>query len=112
MPSPTRPPANSVRSYPTATDTRSGRGCNRRRRRLQGGTKRLDDRVQLLGRVAELYAERRDELAAIVTREMGKPIFQAQIEVDIVASIYRYYADNGPEFLEDEELTLPPAARR
>ena len=37
---------------------------------------------------------------------MGKPIFQAQIEVDIVASIYRYYADNGPSFLEDEELEV------
>ena len=37
---------------------------------------------------------------------MGKPIFQAQIEVDIVASIYRYYAENGPAFLEDEELEV------
>ena len=43
----------------------------------------LPDRVKLLARVAELYTERRTELAAIVTREMGKPIFQAQIEVDI-----------------------------
>ncbi|WP_411733585.1 NAD-dependent succinate-semialdehyde dehydrogenase [Paeniglutamicibacter sp.] len=66
----------------------------------------LGDRVKLLSRVAELYTERRDELAAIVTREMGKPIFQAQIEVDIVASIYRYYAENGPGFLEDEELDV------
>jgi succinate-semialdehyde dehydrogenase/glutarate-semialdehyde dehydrogenase len=71
----------------------------------------LTDRVKLLARVAELYAERRDELAAIVTREMGKPIFQAQIEVDIVGSIYRYYADNGPEFLEDEELTVAAEGR-
>lgn len=66
----------------------------------------LPDRVKLLARVAELYTERRTELAAIVTREMGKPIFQAQIEVDIVASIYRYYADNGPGFLEDEEIDV------
>ncbi|WP_211882456.1 NAD-dependent succinate-semialdehyde dehydrogenase [Pseudarthrobacter albicanus] len=65
-----------------------------------------EDRVKLLSRVAELYTERREELAAIVTREMGKPIFQARIEVDIVASIYRYYAENGPAFLEDEELDV------
>jgi succinate-semialdehyde dehydrogenase/glutarate-semialdehyde dehydrogenase len=65
-----------------------------------------EDRVRLLHRVADLYTKRRDELAAIVTREMGKPIFQAQIEVDIVASIYRYYAENGPAFLEDEELAV------
>jgi succinate-semialdehyde dehydrogenase/glutarate-semialdehyde dehydrogenase len=66
----------------------------------------LDTRSELLSKVADLYVERRNELAAIVTREMGKPIFQALIEVDIVASIYRYYAANGPSFLADEELEV------
>lgn len=65
-----------------------------------------EDRVALLNRVAELYAERKDELAAIITREMGKPVAQARGEIDIVVSIYRYYADNGPKFLVDEELEV------
>lgn len=65
-----------------------------------------ESRAKLLARVAELYLERRDELASIITREMGKPIAQAQWEVDIVASIYRYYAEKGPEFLKDEELEV------
>lgn len=66
----------------------------------------IQERSDLLNRVADLYAERRDELAAIITREMGKPVFQAGIEIDIVASIYRYYAVNGPKFLQDEELEV------
>ncbi|EMY32450.1 succinate-semialdehyde dehydrogenase [Arthrobacter crystallopoietes BAB-32] len=66
----------------------------------------VEERVKLLNRVAELYAERRDELAAIITREMGKPIRQAGFEIDICVSIYRYYAENGPKFLEDEELDV------
>lgn len=69
-------------------------------------TSPVEERARLLHRVADLYATRRDELAAIITREMGKPVFQAQIEVDIVVSIYRYYAENGPVFLQDEELDV------
>ncbi|MEA5455756.1 NAD-dependent succinate-semialdehyde dehydrogenase [Sinomonas sp. JGH33] len=70
--------------------------------------KRLDPaaRAALLTRVAELHAERRDELAAIITREMGKPIAQALGEVDVVVSIYRYYAENGPGFLADEVIDV------
>ena len=62
------------------------------------------DRADLLNRVAGLYAERKDELAALITREMGKPVAQARGEIDIVVSIYRYYAANGTAFLADEEL--------
>ncbi|MCB5292981.1 NAD-dependent succinate-semialdehyde dehydrogenase [Arthrobacter sp. SO3] len=96
-----------VKAYPTATDEQiSGAIATADTAFKTWNRTVLTDRVKLLGRVAELYSERRDELAAIVTREMGKPIFQAQIEVDIVASIYRYYAQNGPAYLEDEELDV------
>lgn len=69
-------------------------------------TSSIEDRVALLGRVADLYEERKVELAAIITREMGKPVLQAQGEIDIVVSIYRYYATNGPKYLEDEQLDV------
>lgn len=96
-----------VQEYPTATDTQVQDALAAADKAFSTWRRSpLEDRVQLLHRVADLYAERRDELAAIVTREMGKPIFQAQIEVDIVASIYRYYAEHGPEFLQDEELDV------
>ncbi|MCI9889031.1 NAD-dependent succinate-semialdehyde dehydrogenase [Micrococcales bacterium 31B] len=64
------------------------------------------ERAAWLHRVADLHAERREALAAIITREMGKPITQAGFEVDIVVSIYRYYAENGPAYLADEPIDV------
>ncbi|MGW9415507.1 NAD-dependent succinate-semialdehyde dehydrogenase [Arthrobacter cupressi] len=69
------------------------------------------ERSALLHRVAGLHAERREELASIITREMGKPIAQSRGEVDIVVSIYRYYADNGPGFLAEEPIDAVAGGR-
>jgi succinate-semialdehyde dehydrogenase/glutarate-semialdehyde dehydrogenase len=64
-----------------------------------------DERAKVLVRVAELYKERADELAALITREMGKPGIEAKGELSLVVSIYRYYAEQGPGFLEDTPLS-------
>ncbi len=96
---------NVVAEYPTASDADVQAALASAADAFESWSKSaIEDRVALLRRVAELYAERRDELAAIITREMGKPIAHASGEVDLVVSIYDYYAENGPEFLEDEEL--------
>lgn len=64
------------------------------------------DRSALIQRVADLHVERRELLAEIIVREMGKPIEQALGEVDFSAAIYSYYAENGEKFLADEQITL------
>ncbi len=66
----------------------------------------VEQRVALLEKVADIYEERAAELADIITREMGKPVSQSLGEIGLVVSIYRYYAKNGPKFLEDEELEV------
>ncbi|RYZ29982.1 MAG: aldehyde dehydrogenase family protein, partial [Propionibacteriaceae bacterium] len=66
----------------------------------------LEARTDTLRRVADLHLERLDDLAALLTLEMGKPVVQAEGEVKLVASIYRYYADNAAKFLADEELDI------
>lgn len=66
----------------------------------------LAERAALLRRVAELYRARTDELAALLTLEMGKPISQADGEVALSAAIYEYYADNAETFLADELLRI------
>jgi succinate-semialdehyde dehydrogenase/glutarate-semialdehyde dehydrogenase len=63
-------------------------------------------RAKVMARVAELYRERRDELARLIATEMGKPLAQSRGEVGLVADIYAYYADQGPAFLEDELLEV------
>jgi succinate-semialdehyde dehydrogenase / glutarate-semialdehyde dehydrogenase len=64
------------------------------------------DRAALVGRVGELHSERRQHLAEIVVREMGKPIEQALGEVDFAAEIYGFYADNGEDLMADEPIEL------
>ncbi|WP_313544208.1 NAD-dependent succinate-semialdehyde dehydrogenase [Leifsonia aquatica] len=66
----------------------------------------VEERAALIRRVGELHVERRQELADIIVREMGKPIEQALGEVDFAGAIYEYYADHASEFLEDEPITL------
>ena len=69
-------------------------------------TTELAQRRAVLTRAAELHREQADELAKLLTLEMGKPIAQAKGEVALVASIYQYYADNVEEFMADEPLTI------
>ena len=66
----------------------------------------VEERAALIRRVSELHNERRQELAELIVREMGKPIEQALGEVEFAAAIYGYYADNSPEFLKDEPIKL------
>ncbi|HEX5294890.1 MAG TPA: NAD-dependent succinate-semialdehyde dehydrogenase [Streptosporangiaceae bacterium] len=93
------------REYPTATDAeiseilgRAERGYGSWRRRPKA------ERAEILRRVAQLYADRAGELAAIITREMGKTTAEALGELEFTVGIYRYYADHGPELLKDEPL--------
>ncbi len=61
----------------------------------------VSERASLVGRAAELHTDRRETLAEIAVREMGKPMEQALGEVDFCADIYSYYADNAEDFLKD-----------
>ena len=69
-------------------------------------TTTVSERAALIAQLAELHSERRETLAEIAVREMGKPKEQALGEVDFCADIYSYYADNAEEFLKDEPITL------
>ena len=64
------------------------------------------ERAAVVKKVSELFAERRDQLAEIIVREMGKPLVQALGEVDFCVDIFGYYADNAEELLRDESITL------
>jgi succinate-semialdehyde dehydrogenase / glutarate-semialdehyde dehydrogenase len=66
----------------------------------------VSERASLIGRVAELHSERREMLAEIAVREMGKPMEQALGEVDFCVDIYGYYAENAEDFLKDEPISL------
>ncbi|RSM91677.1 NAD-dependent succinate-semialdehyde dehydrogenase [Kibdelosporangium aridum] len=66
----------------------------------------VEERAKIVLRAAELFAERSDELAAIMTLEMGKRINEGRGEVGIVVDIFNYYGNNGPALLADEPLKI------
>ena len=64
------------------------------------------ERAVVIRRIAELHRERKDELAAIMVREMGKPIAAAEGEVDFAADIVEFYADNIDKITADQPLDI------
>jgi succinate-semialdehyde dehydrogenase/glutarate-semialdehyde dehydrogenase len=64
------------------------------------------ERAAMVQKVADLHLERREALAEIAVREMGKPMEQALGEVDFCGDIYGFYAQNGEEILADEKIDL------
>jgi succinate-semialdehyde dehydrogenase / glutarate-semialdehyde dehydrogenase len=64
------------------------------------------ERAEKIKRLGELHLEKRETLAAIAVKEMGKPMEQALGEVDFCGDIYSYYADRAEDFLKDEPIEL------
>ena len=97
-----------VRSFPTDSDEQVTAAVAAAQGAFTswGRTSSVADRAALIRRVAELHTERRDELAAIINREMGKGVEDALGEVDFSAAIYGFYADHAEKFLADEPITL------
>jgi succinate-semialdehyde dehydrogenase/glutarate-semialdehyde dehydrogenase len=97
-----------VQTYPTIADDALAAAIDRANEthRTWSRSTSVADRAALIARVAELHVERQDALAAIIAREMGKPIGDAIGEINFSAAIYQFYADNAAEFLADEPITL------
>lgn len=64
------------------------------------------ERAALAHRAAELFEERKEELGAIINREMGKPLDQAIGEAEFSAAITSAFASNAAEWLADDVLEV------
>jgi succinate-semialdehyde dehydrogenase/glutarate-semialdehyde dehydrogenase len=97
-----------IKTFPTITDDELDAAialANETHRTWLRSTT-VEERAKLVRRVGELHTERREQLAEITVREMGKPTEQALGEIDFCADIYGYYADNGPDLMKDEPIDL------
>ena len=91
--------------FPTATDAEIASAIERSHAAYSGwNATPIAERAAIINRVADLYEERIEPLAAIISREMGKTTAEATGEIEFVVGIYRYYADKAPELLADEQI--------
>ncbi len=96
-----------VENFATATDDEIRDAIDRAHRGYLSWRERpVAERAGIVKRAAELFAERTDELAAIITTEMGKRIEEGKGELATVVDIFTYYAENGESLLADEPLTI------
>jgi succinate-semialdehyde dehydrogenase / glutarate-semialdehyde dehydrogenase len=97
-----------IKEYPTITDGDLRAAITRadEAHKTWSMSSTVAERAALVRRVGQLHAERREALAEIIVREMGKPIGQAVDELDFVTAIYEFYADNAEELMADEPIKL------
>src|SRR5690606_11917838 len=64
----------------------------------------FNERAQLLVRCAEVMEARQDEIARLITLEMGKPISESLGEVKKSAWACRFYAEEGAKMLAPQSV--------
>lgn len=60
------------------------------------------DRAVYLIHAASLLRSRSEDLAALMAREMGKPLSAGRTEIEKCAAVCEYYAENAASFLKEE----------
>ncbi|WP_211978461.1 NAD-dependent succinate-semialdehyde dehydrogenase [Brevibacterium sp. W7.2] len=94
-----------IERFDTATDEQIGQVIDDAAEAyLSWREKTIEERAAIVNKVADLFGERKEELAKIIAEEMGKPIPEGVEEAEFSEAIFNYYADNGPEFSKDEEI--------
>lgn len=66
----------------------------------------INQRAEKVKKIAEALENNKDIFAAMMTKEMGKPIKQSFKEVDVCIAICNYTAEHCPARLEDEEREI------
>ncbi|MFE2094338.1 NAD-dependent succinate-semialdehyde dehydrogenase [Streptomyces sp. NPDC059460] len=96
-----------VRRYPTSDDATVDRAVEAAAAEFTAWRRRpVKERADAVLAVSREFENRREELAAIVTREMGKTTREALGEVDLSAAIFAYYAEHGPDLAADQRLDI------
>ncbi len=66
----------------------------------------FSERSGLMNQAANLLEKKKEDLARVITLEMGKIKKEAVAEVEKCAWVCHYYAENAEEFLKDERLPV------
>lgn len=69
-----------------------------------GKRKNLPQRLECLGKLGKLLKDDAENLARLMTMEMGKPIIQAEAEVEKSATCCEYYVRNAERIMGNETI--------
>lgn len=69
------------------------------------------ERANIIKAIGKALSEHKEEIAELMTNEMGKLLKQSNQEVDLCAGICEWTATQGPINLKDEERKLPEGGR-
>ncbi|REE05717.1 NAD-dependent succinate-semialdehyde dehydrogenase [Marinoscillum furvescens] len=67
-------------------------------------TTSFDKKKHLLHTLARLLEDQKEQLGHLITIEMGKPLKQSVAEIEKCAWVCDYYAENGLNFLQNEQI--------
>lgn len=70
------------------------------------------ERIRIMSGVAERLRASADDAAALINREMGKPVSQGKAEVLKCAYLVDWYAQNGGDILKETDFPPLPGFRR
>jgi len=70
----------------------------------------VPERAEPMRRAADILRQRAERYGALITSEMGKPIVEAEAEVNKCALACEHYADHAAEYLADEPVATESLA--
>lgn len=70
-----------------------------------------EERGEVLKAIGQGLRDRKDELAELMTREMGKLLSQSKQEIELCAGICDYTAEQGPKVLASEDRDIQNGKR-
>ncbi len=99
-----------IRDYPEHADAETRERLRQAERAFSVWRRSsFDVRGDLMRRAARKLRDGRDGYARLITEEMGKPIAQAEAEIDKCARTCDFYADRAAEFLAEEPVATEAA---
>lgn len=94
-----------IREYPELSDGDLTAALEQSARAFMAWRKTpFAERAKRMHRAAELLRDDQDRLGLLMTEEMGKPITQAEAEVEKCAWVCDFYADNAERFLSPQPV--------
>lgn len=68
----------------------------------------ISERAEIVARIGDELLKRSQELKKLITIEMGRPLFESNIEVSKTSEMVKYFANEGKKFLEGDEVPINP----